>query len=236
MKRSKRYREMKSTVETKKYPLDEAIEKVKKLASAKYDESVDISIKLNVDPKKTDQLVRGVSNLPHGTGKKKKILVLTKGEKEKDAKEAGADYVGFEEYIEKIKKGWADVDVIIATPDVMSDVGKLGKILGPKGLMPSPKVGTVTFEVGHQVEALKKGKVEFKTDKTGCLHVSVGRISFKLQKLRENIITFLEDLLSLKPVSIKGQFLESMTLSSTIGPGIRVDEKPILNEIRKGGV
>jgi large subunit ribosomal protein L1 len=181
-------------------------------------------------------LVRGVSNLPHGTGKKKKILVLTKGEKEKDAKEAGADYVGFEEYIEKIKKGWADVDVIIATPDVMSDVGKLGKILGPKGLMPSPKVGTVTFEVGHQVEALKKGKVEFKTDKTGCLHVSVGRISFKLQKLRENIITFLEDLLSLKPVSIKGQFLESMTLSSTIGPGIRVDEKPILNEIRKGGV
>ncbi len=236
MKHSRRYRELKSKVEAKKYSLDEAIEKIKELSSAKYDESLDISIQLNIDPKKTDQQVRGISNLPHGTGKKKRILVLTKGEKEEEAKKAGADYVGFEEYIEKIKKGWTDVDIIIATPDIMSDVGKLGKILGPKGLMPSPKVGTVTFEVGAQVEALKKGKVEFKTDKTGCLHLSVGRVSFEIKKLRANVLSFLEDLLIAKPKSIKGQFLKSMSLSSTIGPGINLDEKAVLNEIRKGGL
>ena len=235
MKHSRRYRELKSKIEPKKYSVDEAIEKVKELASAKYDESLDVSIQFNINPKKTDQQIRGISNLPHGTGKKKKILVLTKGEKEQEAKEAGADYVGFEEYIEKIKKGWADVDIIIATPDTMSDVGKLGKILGPKGLMPSPKVGTVTFEVGAQVEALKKGKVEFKTDKTGCLHISVGRVSFETKKLRENLFTFFEDLLAAKPQSIKGQFLKSVTLSSTIGPGIKLDEKAILNELHKGG-
>ncbi len=235
MKHSRRYRELKSKIEPKKYFVDEAIEKVKELASAKYDESLDVSIQFNIDPKKTDQQIRGISNLPHGTGKKKKILVLTKGEKEQEAKKAGADYVGFEEYIEKIKKGWADVDIIIATPDTMSDVGKLGKILGPKGLMPSPKVGTVTFEVGAQVEALKKGKVEFKTDKTGCLHISVGRVSFETKKLRENLFTFFEDLLAAKPQSIKGQFLKSVTLSSTIGPGIKLDEKAILNELHKGG-
>lgn len=235
MKHSRRYRELKSKIEPKKYSVDEAIEKVKELASAKYDESLDVSIQFNINPKKTDQQIRGISNLPHGTGKKKKILVLTKGEKEQEAKKAGADYVGFEEYIEKIKKGWADVDIIIATPDTMSDVGKLGKILGPKGLMPSPKVGTVTFEVGAQVEALKKGKVEFKTDKTGCLHISVGRVSFETKKLRENLFTFFEDLLTAKPQSIKGQFLKSVTLSSTIGPGIKLDEKAILNELHKGG-
>ncbi|MCK4673444.1 50S ribosomal protein L1 [candidate division WOR-3 bacterium] len=235
MKHSRRYRELKSKIEPKKYSVDEAIEKVKELASAKYDESLDVSIQFNINPKKTDQQIRGISNLPHGTGKKKKILVLTKGEKEQEAKKAGADYVGFEEYIEKIKKGWADVDIIIATPDTMSDVGKLGKILGPKGLMPSPKVGTVTFEVGAQVEALKKGKVEFKTDKTGCLHISVGRVSFETKKLRENLFTFFEDLLAAKPQSIKGQFLKSVTLSSTIGPGIKLDEKAILNELHKGG-
>ncbi|GAG08517.1 unnamed protein product, partial [marine sediment metagenome] len=229
MKHSRRYRELKSKIEPKKYFVDEAIEKVKELASAKYDESLDVSIQFNINPKKTDQQIRGISNLPHGTGKKKKILVLTKGEKEQEAKKAGADYVGFEEYIEKIKKGWADVDIIIATPDTMSDVGKLGKILGPKGLMPSPKVGTVTFEVGAQVEALKKGKVEFMTDKTGCLHISVGRVSFETKKLRENLFTFFEDLLAAKPQSIKGQFLKSVTLSSTIGPGIKLDEKAILN-------
>ncbi len=236
MKRSKRYKELKSKVESRKYSLDEAIAKSKESASAKYDESVDLSINLNIDPKKTDQQVRGISNLPHGTGRMRKILVLTKGEKEEEAKEAGADYVGFDEYIEKIKGGWADVDVIIATPDVMSDVGKLGKILGPKGLMPSPKVGTVTFEVGTQVKALKKGKVEFKTDKTGCLHISIGRASFEAPKLRENILTFFEDLLAVKPQSVKGQFLKSVTLSSTIGPGVKLDEKDILNEVRKGGL
>ncbi|MGB3479476.1 MAG: 50S ribosomal protein L1 [bacterium] len=236
MKRSKRYRETIKNIEAKKYTLREAIEKVKQIAKAKYDESVDIALKLNIDPKKTDQLIRGISNLPHGTGKKKKVLVLTKGDKEKEAQDAGADYVGFDEYIDKIKGGWADVDVIIATPDVMSDVGKLGKILGPRGLMPSPKVGTVTFEVADQVQALKKGKVEFKTDKTGCLHIAVGRISFDADKLRENVITFLEDLLAAKSTSVKGQFIKSMTISSTIGPGITLDAKSVLDEVRKGGL
>ena len=236
MKRSKRYMELKSKIESKKYDLDEAIERCRELASAKYDESLDLSIKLNINPKKTDQFVRGVSNLPHGTGKKKIILVLTKGEKEKEAKDAGADYVGFEEYIEKIKSGWTDVDTIIATPDVMSDVGKLGKILGPKGLMPSPKVGTVTFEVGSQVKELKKGKIEFKTDKSGCVHVSVGRASFKAEQIRENIVSFLEDLLAAKPSGAKGQFLKSITLSSTIGPGIRLDERAVMTKVSKGGL
>jgi len=233
---SKRYKEVKSKIEQRKYSLDEAIEKVKELASAKYDESVDVSVKLNIDPKKTDQQVRGISNLPHGTGKTKKILVLTKGEKEKEAKEAGADYIGFDDYINKIKSGWTDVDVIIATPDVMSDVGKLGKILGPKGLMPSPKSGTVTFDVGNQIKALKKGKIEFKTDKTGCMHTSVGRVSFESKQLRENIVAFLENLMAAKPQAIKGQLLKSITLSSSIGPGIKLDEKDILNVVRKGGV
>jgi large subunit ribosomal protein L1 len=235
MKHSKRYRGIKEKLEDKKYTLDEAIAKVKELATAKYDESVDVSIKLDIDPKKTDQLVRGISHLPHGTGKTKRILVLTKGEKEKEAKNAGADHVGFDDYIEKIKHGWTDVDVVIATPDVMPDVGKLGKILGPKGLMPSPKAGTVTFEVESQVKALKKGKVEFKTDKTGCLHVSIGRASFSADMLRDNIIVLLEDLLAAKPSSIKGQFLKSITISSTIGPGISLDEKAVLGELRKGG-
>ncbi|UCG91763.1 MAG: 50S ribosomal protein L1 [candidate division WOR-3 bacterium] len=236
MKHSKRYREAKNNIEPKKYALDEAIEIVKKFATAKYDESVDLSIKLNIDSKKTDQMLRGISNLPHGTGKTKKILVLTKGEKEQEAKESGADYVGFDEYIDKIKSGWSDVDIVIATPDVMSDVGKLGKLLGPKGLMPSPKSGTVTFDVGNQVKALKKGKIEFKTDKTGCMHTSIGRVSFESQKLRENIMTFLEDLIAAKPQGIKGQLFKSLTLSSTIGPGIKIDEKDILGTMRKGGI
>jgi len=236
MKRSKRYLELKTQVEAKKYTLDEAITKVKELATAKFTESVDLAIKLNMDPKKTDQSVRGVSNLPHGTGKKKKILVLTKGEKEKEAKDTGADYVGFDEYIEKIKGGWTDIDIIIATPDVMSDVGKLGKILGPKGLMPSPKVGTVTFDVGNQVKALKKGKVEFKADKSGCVHTTIGRSSFEPVKLRENILTFWIDLNNAKPTGTKGKFIKSITISSTVGPAIKIDERDILDALRKGGI
>lgn len=235
MKHSKRYRALREKVAGKKYTLDDAIPLVKELASARYDESIDLSIKLNIDPKKTDQLVRGISQLPHGTGKKKTILVLTKGEKEKEAKDAGADYAGFDEYIEKIKSGWAEVDIVIATPDVMSDVGKLGKILGPKGLMPSPKSGTVTFDVGDQIKALKKGKVDFKTDKTGCLHISVGRASFDAEKLKDNVLAFLQDLTSARPSSVKGQFVRSMTISSTVGPGIELDEKMVFSELRKGG-
>ena len=236
MAHSKRFRELKAKIGKNRYSLDEAIKTVKELATAKYDESVDLSIRLNVDPKKTEQQVRGVSNLPHGTGKTKRVLVLTKGEKEKEAQDAGADYAGFEEYIEKIKGGWTDVDVIIATPDVMSDVGKLGKILGPKGLMPSPKVGTVTFDVGNQVKALKKGKVEFRADKSGCLHTSVGRVSFEPEKLRANIIAFWVDLNNVKPAGTKGKFIKSITISSTIGPGIKLDEKDLQEALRKEGV
>lgn len=229
MRRSRRFKEITKEVDrNKKYSLIEAIELTKKLANAKYDESVDLAIKLNIDPQKQDQMVRGTSNLPHGTGKTKKILVLTKGEKEKEAREAGADYVGLEEYIEKIKSGWLDFDCVIATPDTMSEVGRLGKILGPKGLMPSPKTQTVTFEVGNQVKAFKKGKVEFKTDKGGCIHVPVGRVSFDTKKLEENILAFIEDLLSAKPAGVKGQFIKTITISSTIGPGIKIDEKKLL--------
>jgi large subunit ribosomal protein L1 len=236
MKRSKRYVENQKKVETRKYDLDEAVRKAKETANAKYDESIDVSIKLNIDPKKTDQFIRGFSNLPHGTGKTKRILVLTKGEKEEEAKNAGADYTGFDEYIEKIKGGWSDVDIIMATPDVMSDVSKLGRILGPKGLMPSPKAGTVTFEIASQVKALKKGKVEVKTDKTGCVHIPVGRKSFDAQKLRENILVLMEDIVATKPQSVKGNLIRSVTLSSTMGPGIAVDEKPLLEHVRKGGI
>jgi large subunit ribosomal protein L1 len=236
MKHSKRYRELVGNIEKKNYSLDEAVQMVKKLATAKFNESIDLSVKLNIDPQKTDQQVRGISNLPHGTGKQKKILVLTKGEKEGEAKKAGADYVGFDEYVEKIKKGWTDVDVIIATPDVMADVGKLGKILGPKGLMPSPKVGTVTFDIGKQVVALKKGKVEFKSDKTGCINIAVGRASFEPEKLRENILTFWVDLHNVKPQGVKGKYIKSISLSSTIGPAIMIDERNIAELQRKGGI
>jgi large subunit ribosomal protein L1 len=236
MKRSKRYTANKSKVETKKYSLDDSVAKAKETANTKYDESIDLSIKLNIDPKKTDQFVRGFSNLPHGTGKTKRILVLAKGEKEEEAKKAGADYTGFDEYLEKLKGGWSDVDIIIATPDVMSDISKLGRILGPKGLMPSPKAGTVTFEVASQVKALKKGKVEFKTDKTGCVHVPVGRASFENDKLRENILTLMEDLVAAKPMTVKGNLIRSVTISSTMGPGIAIDEKELLDYCRKGGI
>ena len=236
MKHSKRYVENEKKVETKKYALDEAVQKAKETANAKYDESIDISIKLDIDPKKTDQFIRGFSNLPHGTGKTKRILVLTKGEKEEEAKNAGADYTGFEEYIEKIKGGWSDVDIIMATPDVMSDVSKLGRILGPKGLMPSPKAGTVTFEIASQVKALKKGKVEFKTDKTGCVHVPIGRKSFDAQKLTDNTLALMEDIMAAKPQSVKGNLIRSVTISSTMGPGISIDEKALLERIRKGGI
>ena len=236
MKRSKRYSENKKKVEVKKYALDEAIQKAKETANAHYDESIDLSIKLNIDPKKTDQFVRGFSNLPHGTGKTKRVLVLTKGEKEKEARDAGADHTGFDEYIEKIKGGWSDVDVIIATPDVMSDISKLGRLLGPKGLMPSPKAGTVTFEIASQVKALKKGKVEFKTDKTGCVHIPVGRASFDAQKLRDNILVFMEDIMAAKPQAVKGNLIKSVTISSTMGPGITIDEKALLDDTKKGGI
>jgi large subunit ribosomal protein L1 len=236
MKHSKRYRALVEKINrTKTYSLEEAIDQVKAAANAKFDETVEVAIRLGVDAKKTEQLVRGTSALPHGTGKSIKVLVLTKGEKEKEAQNAGADFVGFEEYVEKIKAGWLGVDIIVATPDVMPEVGKLGKILGTKGMMPTPKNQTVTFDVGPAVKSLKAGKIQFKTDKAGNLHVGVGKVSFDKEKLRENIMTFLGDVLKLRPATAKGLFLKTVSVSSTMGPGFKIDAKEITETARKGG-
>ncbi|HHM23501.1 MAG TPA: 50S ribosomal protein L1 [Bacteroidetes bacterium] len=233
MKRSKRYRKLLELVDrSKQYSLSEGVKLVKKTASANFDESVELAMRLGVDPRKADQMVRGTVSLPHGTGKQVKVLVLTKGPKAKEAEEAGADYVGFEEYIEKIKNGWADVDVIIATPDVMSEVGKLGRILGPKGLMPNPKSGTVTFDVGRAVKEVKAGRIEFRVDRYGIIHVAIGKASFDEDKLLENAKTFIETVLRLKPASAKGQYVRSIALATTMGPGIKLDRNEVMNELR----
>ncbi|MCX7757140.1 MAG: 50S ribosomal protein L1 [candidate division WOR-3 bacterium] len=232
--RSKRYKNLLNIAKTKfVYSLSEAVQKVKETATAKFDETVDLAINLGVDPKKQDQLVRGTVTLPYGTGKKIRILVLTRGEKEKEALDAGADYVGFDEYINKIKDGWLDFDVVVATPDVMSEVGKLGKILGTKGLMPSPKTGTVTFEVGQAVKSLKAGKIQIKTDKTGNVHTIVGKVSFENEKLEKNVIAVISELLKLRPATVKGQYIRSATLSATMGPGFKLDVKELMELARK---
>ncbi len=224
MKRGKRYNSAAEKMDRDKlYSLAEAIGLVKEAAAAKFDESVEVAANLNVDPKKADQQVRGTVVLPHGTGKSVKILVLTRGEKEKEAQEAGADFVGSNEFIDKIKEGWTDFDVAIATPDMMGDVGKLGKILGPRGLMPNPKSGTVTFEVAKAVQEAKAGKVEYRVDKAGNIHVAVGKVSFGPEQLKENTRVLLGELVRAKPSAAKGQYIKSLTLSSTMGPGVRVD-------------
>jgi len=224
MKRGKRYAATLEKIDRNKlYPLEEAAELVKQTAFAKFDETVEFAARLNVDPKKADQQVRGTVVLPHGTGKSVKVLVLTRGEKEKEAKEAGADLVGSDEFINKIKEGWTDFDVTIATPDIMSEVGKLGKILGPRGLMPNPKAGTVTFDVAKAVKDAKAGKIEFRVDKAGNIHAPIGKVSFPTQHIVENARALLSELLRVKPAAAKGQYIKSVTLSSTMGPGIRVD-------------
>ena len=224
MKRGKRYAEALEKVDrTNLYTLAEAVEALKGAAYAKFDESVEFAARLNVDPKKADQQVRGTVVLPHGTGRTVRILVLTRGEKEKEAQEAGADHVGSDEYINKIKEGWAEFDVAIATPDIMSEVGKLGKILGPRGLMPNPKSGTVTFDVAKAVGDAKAGQVEYRVDRAANIHVAVGKVSFPSERLVENARTLLGELLRAKPAAAKGQYIKSMTLSSTMGPGIRID-------------
>lgn len=224
MKRGKGYTAALEKVDREKfYPLAEAVGLLKDAAYAKFDESVEFAAKLNVDPKKADQQVRGTVVLPHGTGKTVKILVLTRGEKEKEAQDAGADFVGSNEFIDKIKEGWTEFDVAIATPDLMSEVGKLGKILGPRGLMPNPKSGTVTFDVAKAVNDAKAGKVEFRVDKAGNIHVAVGKVSFSAEQLVENAKVLLGELLRLKPSAAKGQYIKSLTLSSTMGPGVRID-------------
>ena len=215
------------------YPLIEAVQLVKKLAKAKFDETVEIAVRLGVDPRKQDQMVRGSVPLPHGVGKERKILVFAKGEKEKEAKEAGADYVGCEDLIQKIEEGWFDFDVVVATPDVMPMVSKLGRILGPKKLMPTPKTGTVTFKIKEVVSELKKGRVDFRVDKTGNIHAPVGKVSFDAQKLFDNIIALIKEIVHLKPTGLKGQYLRSATVSSTMGPGIRLDLNELNQQIQR---
>ena len=206
------------------YSLEDAVGLLKKVSYAKFDESVDISLRLGVEPKHSEQMVRGTVILPHGTGKKKKVCVIAAGEKIKEAEEAGADHVGGEELIEKIAKGWIDFDVVIATPDVMRGVSKLGRILGTKGLMPNPKAGTVTFEVKKAVEETKAGRMEFRIDKTSIINASVGRVSFTETKLRDNINTFIQAVVQVRPPAAKGKYIKSMHLSSTMGPSLRLSE------------
>jgi large subunit ribosomal protein L1 len=232
-KRGKRYLEsIKKIDRTARYDLDTGLKLLKETKPAKFDESVDIAIRLGVNPKHADQMVRGTVTLPHGLGKPVKILVFAKGEKEKEAKEAGADYVGAEDLVEKISSGWTDFDKAIATPDMMGMVGKLGKILGPRGLMPNPKVGTVTFDVAKAVKELKAGKVEFRVDKTGIVHTAVGKFSFDAEKLKENILALMDVIIRSKPPSSKGTYLKSIAISTTMGPGIKLDPNALRGAIK----
>lgn len=225
MKLTKKQKDVSKKVDLKKeYKIAEAVAIVKQFANAKFDESVDIAVKLGVDPKHADQVVRGTVSLPNGTGKSVKVLVIAKPDKHDDAKAAGADYVGYEDYLQKIQEGWTDIDVIIAAPDVMSDLGKLGKILGPRGLMPNPKSGTVTPNVAQAVKEVKAGKIDFRVDKNGIVHSIVGKASFDENKLTENIITFLNTIIKLKPAAAKGTYIKSIAISSTMGPGVLIDK------------
>ena len=212
----------------KEYTLEEASALVQELNYAKFDASVDIDVRLGVDPKKADQMVRGVVALPHGTGKQVRVLVLCTPDKEAEAREAGADHVGLDDYITKISEGWVDVDVIITMPSIMAKVGKLGKVLGPRGLMPNPKSGTVTAEVGKAVKEVKQGKIDFRVDKTGIVHTSIGKVSFSPDKLKDNAKELINTIVKLKPSSAKGTYIKSIHLSSTMSPGIKVDTTSVL--------
>ncbi len=223
-KRGKKYLEARQKIDRSKlYDLDNGLQLLKESAHAKFDESVDMAIRLGVNPKHADQMVRGTVALPHGVGKAVRVLVFAKGEKEKEAREAGADFVGAEDLAEKIVGGWTDFDKAIATPDMMGTVGKLGKILGPRGLMPNPKVGTVTFDVARAVKELKAGRVEFKVEKTGIVHITVGKASFEVEKLKDNVFALMDVIVRAKPASSKGTYLKSVAISTTMGPGIKLD-------------
>jgi len=211
----------------KEYSLEDAAKVLKDITFTKFDASVDLDIRLGVDPKKSDQMVRGVVSLPHGIGKTVRVLVLSTPDKHQEAKDAGADHVGLDDYIQKIEAGWTDIDVIICTPTVMAKVGKLGKVLGPRGLMPNPKSGTVTLEVGKAVKEVKAGKIDFKIDKQGIIHVSVGKASFSADAIRDNAAEMIQTLAKLKPASAKGDYFRSITLSTTMSPGITIDKNSI---------
>ncbi len=207
----------------KEYSLEEAVSLVKKMAYSKFDETVDLAFNLGVDPRKSDQMVRGTVVLPHGSGKSVRVLVFAKGEKEQEARDAGADFVGAEDMVEKINKGWLDFDKVVATPDIMGVVGKLGKVLGPRGLMPNPKLGTVTFDVGKAVKEIKAGKVEYKAEKAGVVHVPIGKVSFDEQKLIDNARAIIDSVNKAKPSTSKGKYVKKLSISSTMGPGLKVD-------------
>ncbi len=225
MKLKKRMKEVVSLVEKhKEYSIVDGIALVKKTSKAKFNESVDIAVRLGVDPKKSDQMIRGTASLPNGIGKDVRVLVIAKAPKDQEARDAGAEHVGFEDYLEKIKEGWADIDVIIATPDVMGELGKLGKVLGPRGLMPNPKSGTVTLDVGQAVKEVKAGKISFRVDKGGIVHAMVGKTNFPEEQLVENVQAFITTLNRMKPSAAKGVYIKGVTLSSTMGPGVRVDK------------
>jgi len=222
-KHGKNYRSAREKLEARPHTLDEAVQSVRGAAFAKFDETVEISLRLGVNPKHADQMVRGTVVLPHGTGKTKRVLVVAAGDKAKEAEEAGADFVGGEEVVQKIQDGWLDFDAVIATPDMMRVVGRLGKVLGPRGMMPNPKTGTVTFDVGDAVTLIKAGKVEFRVDKTAIIHVPVGKLSFDDSKLVDNAMALVQAVMRAKPSSAKGKYLKSVHLASTMGPGVEID-------------
>jgi large subunit ribosomal protein L1 len=232
-KKGKAFLDQKSKVEPgKRYALKEAVELMLSTARVKFDETVDAAIRLGVNPRHADQMVRGSVVLPNGLGKDVRVLVFAKGDKEKEALDAGADYTGSDDLIEKIKGGWLEFDRVVATPDMMGSVGKLGKILGPRGLMPNPKVGTVTFNVGSAVNEMKAGKVEFRVERAGIVHSPVGKVSFGVDKLYENILALLETIIKIKPASSKGTYLRSISLSTTMGPGVKIDPLDVRNLLR----
>src|SRR6056297_432046 len=212
----------------KVYSIEEASKLIKEISTTKFDASIDLNVRLGVDPRKSNQMVRGVVTLPHGTGKSVRVLALVSPDKEEEAKAAGADYVGLDDYVEKIKGGWTDVDVVITMPPVMGKVGQLGRVLGPRGLMPNPKSGTVTMDIGKAVSEVKQGKIDFKVDKFGIVHTTIGKVSFSPEKIKENAIEFINTINKLKPVAAKGTYIRSIYLSSTMSPGIKVEPKSVV--------
>jgi large subunit ribosomal protein L1 len=229
----KKYRAAAEKVEHRPYQLDEAMALLKQIAYAKFNETVELSMLLGVDPKHADQMVRGTTVLPHGTGQSKRVLVIAQGDKQKEAQEAGADLVGGDDMVQKIQEGWIDFDAVIATPDMMRSVGKLGKVLGPRGLMPNPKTGTVTADIAKAVKEIKAGKVEFRVDKTGIIHAPVGKMSFAADSLVANAHALVDSIVKAKPAAAKGKYLKSVTLSSTMGPGVRIDTTHIVDVVVK---